>query len=194
MENCWFKLKQTHYVAPDVKTLGTSVETSAICLGHIISDLEHLDQVLNRGQIKPFKKITPNDAVTREFQVWPSKVTDFDWADTVNVGHEAHAQAAAPLAGAGLSGKATIKAIFRESVTNFAHFDSLEYVTFQPDKRYARDACEEVEEVRSEIARQKLLKGGRWSLYMITGLVIARNGKYRRDEQQGHDVEAGAGG
>lgn len=193
MENCWFKLKQTHYIAPDVETLGTAIETSAICLGHIISDLEHLDQVLNRGRIKPFKKATAEDTLTREFTVWPSKVIDFDWSNTVNTSHGAHGQASAPLAGVGATGNASIKAIFQESVTNFAHFDSLEYVTFQPDKKYAKDASE-VEEVKSEIAKQKLLKVGWWSLYMITGLVIARNGKYKRAEERRHNVQAGLGG
>ena len=190
-EDCWFKLKHTHYPAPDIKTLGTVTETGPICLGHVISDLRHLDQVLNRGQIKPFTKIHPeDDTVTEVIKIWPSKVTHFDWSDVRSTESQAHVQADVPMGGTGVAGKAKIQAIFRESVADFEHFESLDYVIFQPGRDYAMKAVKVSGGAKEEMAKQKLLKGGRWTLYMVTGLVLARNGSYKRDESKGRSLEA----
>lgn len=195
MENCWFKLKQAHYVAPDVETLGTAgPETGPICLGHIISDLKHLDQVLNGGAIQPFRKANPTDnTVLREFRVYTQPVTEFDWSDTVSSQHEGHAEGNATAGQAGVAVKAKIQAIFQESVTNFASFKSLDYVYFQPDRKYAKQAAELVDEVNAEIRKQKLLKGGAWALYMVTGLAIARSGRVQREEHKVGGLEGGVG-
>ena len=73
MDNCWFVLKQTHYTPPDMDSMRKGEPTGPISLGHIISDLMHLDQVINAETVEPF---------SRAMQIWPTRLLEFKWDHT----------------------------------------------------------------------------------------------------------------
>ncbi|RFU34454.1 hypothetical protein B7463_g1832, partial [Scytalidium lignicola] len=147
MESCWFKLKQIYSPAPRIDSLGTSEETSPICLGHIIPDLKHLDQAINRGSIEPF----PNG-----MNVWETPVIGLEWDDGTE--------------------KATIQKLFRQSLDDFCHFQFLESVFVEPTGPYV-EKCLEHPSVAAHIDEAKKLYSGTWSIFMITGIMIARSSK-----------------
>ncbi|KAI8724180.1 hypothetical protein NCS52_00275700 [Fusarium sp. LHS14.1] len=118
MDKVWFKLRHTHNPAPDEKTLGTSTETGPILLGQFIPDLNHLDQVINRGGIKSFPG---------EMKVWHSRTIKFKWDASQSTQADAFVSAWAPaVAAAGLDIQATASGAFRKSVENYSEFESLD--------------------------------------------------------------------
>lgn len=174
MEKVWFKLRHTHNPAPDATTLGTANETGSILLGHFIPDLNHLDQVINRGSIKPF----PGD-----MQIWPSQTIKFKWNASRFKQIDASGYANAPAAAAaGLEIQATASVVFRQSVENFAEFESLECYIVNPVKSYINGYLENGP-VADYVKPEKTL--GTWKLFIITGIMIARGAK-TSDKEEAH--------
>lgn len=73
----------------------------------------------------------------------------------------------------GLDGFGSIGTLFAKRVRDHWEFDCLETYIVQPTRAYVQ-RCLESDEVKSHIARVKTL--GAWSVYMITGLAVARGG------------------
>lgn len=178
MDKVWFKLRHTHNPAPDEKTLGTSTETGPILLGQFIPDLNHLDQVINRGGIRPF----PGD-----MKVWHSQTIKFTWDDSRSRQANALGSATVPVAAAaGLDIQATASGAFQQSVENYSEFDSLDCYIVNPVKSYINEYLTEGS-VADYVKSEKTL--GTWKLFMITGIMIARGAKTRNKEKlhiEGH--------
>ncbi|RSM08194.1 hypothetical protein CEP52_004868 [Fusarium oligoseptatum] len=178
MDKVWFKLRHTHNPAPDVKTLGTSTETGPILLGQFIPDLNHLDQVINRGDIRPF----PGD-----MQVWPSQTIKFKWENSRSTQADASGSARAPgVAAAGLDIQATASGAFRQSVENYSEFESLDCYIVNPVRSYINECLAEGL-VADHVKSEKTM--GTWRLFMITGIMIARGAKTSNEEEvhkEGH--------
>ncbi|KAH8812456.1 hypothetical protein F5884DRAFT_310233 [Xylogone sp. PMI_703] len=144
MESCWFKLKQTNTPVPKIDSLGTGKETAPVCLGHIIPDLQRLDQAINKGSIEPF----PNS-----MHIWETSVVGFDWSD--------HAAAA------------NTQTVFRRSRDDFSTFRYLDSVIVEPTKAYV-EKCLKHSAVATHIEEAQKLHAGRWSMFMITGIMVAK--------------------
>ncbi|RSL82941.1 hypothetical protein CDV31_016890 [Fusarium ambrosium] len=178
MDKVWFKLRHTHNPAPDVTTLGTSAETGPILLGQFIPDLNHLDQVINRGGIRPF----PGD-----MKVWPSQTIKFKWENSRSTQADASGSARAPgAAAAGVDIQTTASGAFRQSVENYSEFESLDCYIVNPVKSYINEYLAEGS-VADHVKSEKTL--GSWKLFMITGIMIARGAKTSNKEglhREGH--------
>ncbi|KAJ4317176.1 hypothetical protein N0V84_007480 [Fusarium piperis] len=179
MDKVWFKLRHTHNPAPDVTTLGTSTETGPILLGQFIPDLNHLDQVINRGDIRPF----PGD-----MKVWPSQTIRFRWDDSrsTQAGVSGSARAPAAAAAAGVDIQATASGAFRQSVDNYSEFESLDCYIVNPVKSYINEYLTGGS-VAEHVKYDKTL--GTWKLFIITGIMIARGAKTSNKEgvyKEGH--------
>ncbi|KAK6363378.1 hypothetical protein TWF730_000810 [Orbilia blumenaviensis] len=181
MDNCWFVLKQTHYTAPDVDSMRKGKPTGPISLGHIIPDLKHLDQVVNAETIEPF---------TRGMQIWPTRLLDFKWGNTTERENAVLGHAGVPIAAAvGLTVGADASFAFRQSVKNYWEFRHLDRYIVQPTSAYVND-CLESEEVAKYVETIKTL--GFWSIYMITGIIVARGGgRNTVTESHGREVSSG---
>ncbi|CAG1967415.1 unnamed protein product [Fusarium graminearum] len=182
MESVWFKLKHTHNVAPDVTKLGMTEETGPILLGHFIPDLDHLDQVINRSAIHPFPP---------SMDIWPSRTVEFEWADSKSSHVGASGSVAIPThATAGLTLKASARVAFRQSVENFAKFDSLDSYIVNPTNAYIHKCIQ-----NGPVAEYIAAKGmpGTYKLFMITGIMIARAARTSHKEEKGSDTDANVG-
>jgi hypothetical protein len=198
MDKCWFKLRQPDYTPEDEAAMGTGRETSALCLGHFVSSLKRLDFVLNKGEIEEFP---PN------MSVYSTETLQFKWhdADTATTG--GGLGAGVPIAAlAGLVLKASISAIFKRSVQNWEEYDRLDTYIFQPDRTYVEEFLEGVklseqveilekatmgddgvEEKKTNktkadtVQHTKLAKETEgkkaWSMFLVTGVKVARKGK-----------------
>ncbi|KAL2692429.1 hypothetical protein Neosp_002838 [[Neocosmospora] mangrovei] len=178
MDKVWFKLRHTHNPAPDEETLGTSTETGPVLLGQFIPDLNHLDQVINRGDIKPFPG---------EMKVWHSQTIKFKWDVSRSTQADASASArASAVAAAGLDIQASASGVFRKSVENYSEFESLDCYIVNPVKSYVNEYLAGGS-VADHVKSEKAL--GTWKLFMITGIMIARGANTSNKEEiykEGH--------
>ncbi|KAJ5261224.1 hypothetical protein N7478_011819 [Penicillium angulare] len=167
MENCWFVLRQQHYPPP-------KDGMGPIRLGSIIPSLRKLDSVVNEDGPERFP---PN------VHVYTTRKDDFQWKSGRGREYKVDSDVGLPVGmvpGIAVGGAAG--AAFQRSVSNYAEFD-LEAQIIQPTEGYLEDSVED-EHVQRYIKRNASLLN-RWSLFMITGLMIARGacGKYGKTEE-----------
>ncbi|KJZ78278.1 hypothetical protein HIM_02316 [Hirsutella minnesotensis 3608] len=166
MEKVWFKLRQTHYPpGPEAKILAGDGDDSqaSICLGHCIPDLKHIDFPINSGAVVAFP--------TR-IKVFHSQSLEFKWNDTRSSGFGLSLGAGSALAAALglLTVKASIRLAFKNSVEEHEGYERLDTYFVQPNRRYIA-SCLETDALK-EYVDDRL----DWSLFMITGIKVARAG------------------
>ncbi|KAF3917817.1 hypothetical protein ABW20_dc0104808 [Dactylellina cionopaga] len=177
MEKCWFVLHQTHYPPPD-----TTNGTGPLQLGHLIPNLKSLDQVINRQNGPcPFPRGMVSYQNVKEKFTWHH--THKREIDT-NLGVNIPIPQAAGLVSAG--GQAGV--FFKRSVKNYTEFERMETEFIQPAISYIEDSIEDLE-VQEYLKKSQSLK--RWSLFMISGLAIARGAKGGRTDGEGSGVHGG---
>jgi hypothetical protein len=79
MENCWFRLKQTHFPPPTlpIDTNGVGTGNGAICLGHIMvsmKELDHMDNIINRS-VEGF-------TFTPAVPIYTARAWKMEWSDS----------------------------------------------------------------------------------------------------------------
>ena len=181
---CWFVLKQTHYPPPVIPPTGIGrVQGSGpICLGHLIPDLKHLDNVINTGGPLDIPLNTP---------IYPTKA----WNLTLDVNKASGASLSSsigvPIAvAAGLTVKLDAGVAFRNTISNHWEFESLETFIFQPTREYVEDSVEEPEVV-TYLERRRPFRSS--TLFMITGIIVARGAKTTMSKSERRDLYGGPG-
>ncbi|RYP44077.1 hypothetical protein DL768_009422 [Monosporascus sp. mg162] len=185
MDKCWFVLRQTHYPPPQEEDDGNGAtrQSGALCLGHFIEDLKHLDQVINVAGPEPFPLDMP---------VYRTQPRQFKWEVNKDLGFEASVTAKVPVAAiASVNSKAEVGIALQRSVQRYWEIEQLDTMILQPTRSYINH-CLASEPIVEHLKRKKLAGG--WSLFMITGLMIAR-GKVTGGGAESHDknLHAGAG-
>ena len=179
---CWFVLQQTHYPPPSFPKNGSGVASGPLCLGHLISDLKHLDNIINRSgplQIPP------------DMPIYPTKAWDLTWDMNRSNGVDVSENIGVPIAAAaGLSINLDAGAAFQRTIRNYWEFQSLESFIFQPTSAYIEDSLED-EEVSAYFKKRGLLRSS--SLFMITGIIVARGAKMTVSRVQRQEIHGGTG-
>lgn len=179
---CWFVLRHTHYPAPAFPDNGVGQSKGPICLGHLIPDLQHLDNVINRHGPEEFPPDMP---------AYLTQARDFNWQSEKDRGVDLSAEVGLPIATAvGVMAKGSASVAFRRSVSNFSEFKSLDTFIVQVTPSYIQDALD-AEEV-SEYVR-KHTKFGTWSMFMITGIIVAKGGRVSASEGGKKGIGGGPG-
>ena len=80
---------------------------------------------------------------------------------------------------------------FRQSVNNYWEFETLDCMIIQPTAPYIEDSLES-DLIQKEIARQTKFFNA-WTLYMVSGLVIARGSRAQLDENKKAAVRGNIG-
>ncbi|KAI1016803.1 hypothetical protein LB504_007069 [Fusarium proliferatum] len=180
MEKVWFKLRQTDYPpSPEDAILHGDGDdsTAPLCLGHFISSLKTLDFPLNHGSILPFPPL---------MRPFCSTTLNFAWDDTRLRSPGTNLAAGAPiLAAAGVTAKASLQFAFMKTVESHEEYDRLDTYIVQPTKGYIRD-CLEQDELKAHVKGKVS-----WSVFMITGIKVARAGK--REAQEETNIAADIG-
>ncbi|KAK1451836.1 hypothetical protein CMEL01_06410 [Colletotrichum melonis] len=134
-----------------------------VCLGHLITDLRHLDNVINRdGPLD----IPPN------MPIHSSKGWGLNWQIHTGRGAEVSATAGAPIAAAaGVTIKLDAGLAFEMSVRKHWEFEALETFIVQPTNNFVEESVGTTE-VLDHLKKQGWLKTS--TLFMITGIAIAR--------------------
>ena len=188
MEKVWFKLRQTDYPAPPEETLqfgpsSTGSTTHApINLGHIIPSLRHLDQPLNPHHILPFPIGMP---------VYHTEATAFTWSSTDHTDRHGDLACTAPNPGtAGLG----FQVAFQKAVENFEEYDRLDTYIVSPTRGYVENCLKELDEENDDDdggGGGILGRKWAWTVFMVTGLKIARRGGRREVTEE---RKSGVGG
>lgn len=183
---CWFMLKQTHYPPPLIPKSGTGRVSGSgpICLGHLIPDLKHLDNVINiHGPLD----------IPPDMPVYSTKAWDLTWeankSDGVHVGISG--KSGVPIAAAaGMTIMLDAGAAFKRTVKNFWQFESLDTFIFQPTSEYIEESVED-DEVATHLARRGPFRSS--TLFMITGIIVARGAKSKISEVRLQETYGGPG-
>ncbi|KAK1521619.1 hypothetical protein CPAR01_14536 [Colletotrichum paranaense] len=142
---CWFVLSQTHYPPPEIPKTGFGPSRGPICLGHLIPDLRHLDNIINRDE--PLD-IPPN------MPIHPSKAWGLNRQMDTGRGAEITATASAPIAAAaGVTLKLDAGFAFDKSVSNHWEFEALETFIIQPTNNFVEESVS-TNEVRDHLKKQ----------------------------------------
>ncbi|CAH0054749.1 unnamed protein product [Clonostachys solani] len=167
-DKCWFVLKQTHYPPPafPINGAGSVSGSGPLCWGHIIPSITKLDNVINpRG---------PPD-ITPDIRIYHTKSLNLTWDASTRNERSTSSQFSLPVGvGIGMRIGADLGASFQQTVKTFWQFESLDSYIFQPTLEYVEDAMES-DEVQAYLKR----RGGiiSTSLFMITGIIVARGGE-----------------
>jgi hypothetical protein len=177
MDKVWFKLRQTHYPPPPEAAIfgGCTGIEAPICLGHILRDPESFDYPMNPQGIEP---LPPN------MPVFPTSRTKFQWDDVKSHEKGMDTGASAPVAtAAGVTAGGDIKLEFSKSVGSHEEYERLDTYIMQPTQSYISESLEE----------QPLSHGlGReWTVFMVTGLRVARKGASSASDSSGATIGMG---
>jgi len=181
MENCWFKLKQTHYPPPPGHNKiinGCAGGEAPICLGHVITDLRRLDQPLNPFSVQPF---------SGGMRAWYTKEEDLKW-DGANSKHGSGGGHISGTAAPGTTVNGSLQAVFQASVQGHEEYDRVDKYIINPTAQYVTALCAK----EKRIAREATGLFCR-PLYMVTGLCMARKGKSATSESHSMAVGGGVG-
>jgi len=185
-DKCWFVLRQTHYPPPSIPATGTKASASgAICLGHLIPDLKHLDQVINsESGPKPY----PATMSVLETSKWELK-----WNINSSSSTSASVSVNVPAALLPVGTNTSVGAAFKKSVCNYWEFERLDTAIVQLRRSYIDDSLED-KDVQRFLEGKKVLGMKSWTLYMISGIVIARGAQIVSAEENESSGAHAAGG
>ncbi|KAF5237119.1 hypothetical protein FAUST_6259 [Fusarium austroamericanum] len=115
-----------------------------------------------------------------------TSVLDFTWNDSTTNAPGITLSAGVPvLATAGITVKASLQAAFMQTIENHESYDRLDTYTVQPTEGYIED-CLDQEELRAYMKGKPF-----WSMFMITGIKVARIGTKETREENGMVVDVG---
>ncbi|KAJ8128124.1 hypothetical protein O1611_g5512 [Lasiodiplodia mahajangana] len=145
-------------------------QTGPICLGHIIEDKAHLDFPLNRSEGPAWY---PED-----MPIEPFNYMQFKWTKTDKGEWHSSSGANVPLAATvGITARADVEAAMKKSLSTFWMIERLEAQYIQPTDTFVNRA---LKHPKIEESIQGKLS---WTVYMITGLLVARGKKSKKTEE-----------
>lgn len=177
---CWFVLSQTHYPPPVFPPHGIGLSTGALCIGHLIPNIRHLDNVINRNGPLELPPNTP---------IHSTKAWGLKWEQEDASGVGLSATGGMPIAAAaGVVVKLDAGMAFRTTVNKFWEFESLDTFIIQPTNSYVEESLES-EEVNKYLKGRGLLKTS--TIFMITGLIVARGATVNTAEARSREISTG---
>lgn len=179
MDKVWFKLRQTHYPPPPEAAIlrGCTGIEAPVCLGHVIEDLKSLDFPMNPDAIEP---------LPRNVRVFLTRMIDFRWENARSQENSVDMGASAPVAAAaGVTLGGDIKLAFSRSVESHEEYERLDKYIMQPTQSYITDCLDE--EPFASYIKGKMT----WSVFMITGLYVARKGTSSASDSNGTTIGVG---
>lgn len=182
MESCWFVLKQSHYPPPKLP-ISTGNGNGAICPGHIIPSLDDLDGVVNRS--------VTGFTYTEAVPIYRTRAWELEWEMSRVQQAAASADINIPFAEVvGITAQARAALAFQKLIQNHRSFEKLDRYIILPTRSYI-DGVLKNADVEDYIQRNKRL--GAWSVFMITGVTIARGSHGSTSESTKKSAETSAG-
>ncbi|KAI3530065.1 hypothetical protein CSPX01_15074 [Colletotrichum filicis] len=175
---CWFVLPHTSYPPPLGLEDGTGHIKGPVCFGHLIPDLSQLDHIINvQGPSK----------IPADMPIYHTKTENKSWRQSSERSINQFVQMGAPdIASTGITATASASIAFQKTATNYGEFKSFDSYTIQVTPSYIEDSIATNEALRYIRKHQKM---GSWSLFMITGITIARGARVSRSKGRAIGVQ-----
>lgn len=170
MNNCWFVLRQSSYTPPKYekpsRAGGVTVEGD-LRLGDVVPGPKNIYPVLTQGKLPRFPI---------EMRISSTQDCEFDWAIESEREDGGIIAGGAPVAAAiGATLNTEFSAEFKRTMKRWAKFKTLDTEKVQPSRAYI-DRVLALPDVKDYIEQHKLPVLNQWTVYIVTGLMIARAG------------------
>ncbi|OTA94290.1 hypothetical protein M434DRAFT_394842 [Hypoxylon sp. CO27-5] len=170
MDKCWFVLRQTFYIPPEyafpTKAGGKTIRGN-LRLGDVVPSPKNIYPILTQGELPLF---------SREMDITSSQ-SKLDWASKAGIENSGMIGGGAPIAAAaGVTVDAKLSAVFKSTMNNWANFETVDTEVVQPSSSYIDQVLAQPE-VKDRIDQQIWLPFfNKWTVYIVTGLMIGRTG------------------
>ncbi len=170
MNKCWFVLRQSFYTPPEYASptrAGGKTVGGDLRLGDVVPSPKDIYPILTQGQLPIF---------TPDMRISPSQLCEFTWDTKSEKENGGTIGAGAPIAAvAGATVNAELKVEFKKTMQNWGKFKTVDTEVVQPSRIYI-DAVLAQPDVKDHIEQQKVLFLNQWTVFVVTGLMIARAG------------------
>ncbi|CVL03097.1 uncharacterized protein FPRN_00117 [Fusarium proliferatum] len=167
MNKCWFVLEQSFFAPPEYATItkaGGKAEGD-LRLGDVVPSPKDLYPILTKGPLPLFGP---------DMRISSSQFCGFSWHNTKEREGSAAVGGGAPIANAvGATVNAEVETEFRRTMENWVDYETMDIEIVQPSTAYIK-AVLKMEDVQNHIDQQKMPFIDRWSVYVVTGLMIGR--------------------
>ncbi|KAF4428916.1 hypothetical protein F53441_14029 [Fusarium austroafricanum] len=167
MNKCWFVLEQSFFTPPQYATLskaGGKAEGD-LRLGDVVPSPKDLYPILTKGPLPLFGP---------DMRISSSQFCDFSWDTTKEREGDATVGGGAPIATAvGATVNAEVKAEFKRTMKNWVNYETMDIEIVQPSTAYIKAVLNK-EDVKNHIDQKKIPLLDRWTVYVVTGLMIGR--------------------
>ncbi|KAI0184664.1 hypothetical protein EV127DRAFT_464313 [Xylaria flabelliformis] len=172
MNKCWFVLQQSFYTPPEYaspsKARGKTV-TGDLRLGDIVPSPANIYPILTQGALPLFSP---------DMRISSTQLCEFVWDTTSERENGGTIGGGVPIAAAaGAVVNAEISAEFKKTVTNWANFSKVDIEVVQPSRSYIEEVLA-LPDVKDYVEGNKfpLPFLNKWTVFVVTGLMIARTG------------------
>ncbi|KAG4295228.1 hypothetical protein FPRO06_01812 [Fusarium proliferatum] len=167
MNKCWFILEQSFFAPPEYATTskaGGKAEGD-LRLGDVVPSPKDLYPILTKGPLPLFGP---------DMRISSSQFCGFSWHTTKEREGGATVGGGAPIANAvGATVNAEVETEFRRTMERWVDYETVDIEIVQPSTAYIQAVLKK-EDVQNYIDQQKMPLLDRWSVYVVTGLMIGR--------------------
>ncbi|KAF4957459.1 hypothetical protein FGADI_3095 [Fusarium gaditjirri] len=167
MNKCWFVLEQSFFTPPEYATpskAGGKAEGD-LRLGDVVPSPKQLYPILTKGPLPVFGP---------DMRISSSQFCGFSWQTTKEREGNATVGGGAPIANTvGATVNAEIETNFRRTMESWVDYETMDIEIVQPSTAYIKAVLQK-EDVKNHIDQQKFPLLDRWSVYVVTGLMIGR--------------------
>ncbi|KAF5572635.1 hypothetical protein FPCIR_14218 [Fusarium pseudocircinatum] len=167
MNKCWFVLEQSFFAPPEyaVTSKAGGRAEGDLRLGDVVPSPKDLYPILTKGSLPLFGP---------DMRISSSQFCGFSWHNTKEREVGATVGGGAPIASAvGATINAEVETEFRRTMENWVEYETMDIEIVQPSTAYITAVLKK-EDVQNHINQQKIPLLDRWSVYVVTGLMIGR--------------------
>ncbi|KAF9774635.1 hypothetical protein IL306_007358 [Fusarium sp. DS 682] len=167
MNKCWFVLEQSFFHPPvyaNASKAGGKAEGD-LRLGDVVHSPKDLYPILTKGPLPLF---------TPDMRISSSQLCGFAWDNTYERGGDGAVGGGLPIVNAvGATVQTEVKIEFKKTVRNWVNFETMDIEVVQPSAGYI-NAVLKTESLKDYIDQKKIPFLDRWTVYVVTGLMIGR--------------------
>ncbi|KAI1131557.1 hypothetical protein F5Y10DRAFT_233541 [Nemania abortiva] len=170
MNKCWFILQQPFYSPPEyespTRARGKTVRGD-LRLGDVVPSPTNIYPILTQGTLPLFGV---------DMRISSTQLCEFAWDAAGERGSGGAVGGGAPIAAAiGATVNAELSVEFKKTMRSWANFERVDVEVVQPSRAYI-DEVLAMPDVKSHIDNPPLRSLNRWTVFVVTGLMIARAG------------------
>ncbi|KAH6887069.1 hypothetical protein B0T10DRAFT_443307 [Thelonectria olida] len=186
MNKCWFVLEQSIFSPPEYTRprRARGEANGPLRLGDIVPSPTDLYPIITQN--------APLPTFPADMRIWDAPFGDFQWEASSGSGIDVSAGGGAPIAtAAGITVDAGVRATFQKTMKSWANFEKMDIEFMQPSTSYI-DQVLATDAVQAWINQYKEPITNKWSVFVVTGLMIARGGSVGHSDSKSRTLGTNA--